>query len=62
LSPSARDRLRRYFEQHVGEIVDKDELAQVAGIHEWARRVRELRDDDGAHRNSPEMLIEIHHP
>jgi hypothetical protein len=43
----ARDRLRRYFEEHLGKVVRKGELAKVAGIHEWARRVRELRDDEG---------------
>ncbi len=44
---SARDRLRRYFEERVGQTVRAAELAKVAGISEWARRVRELRDDEG---------------
>ena len=39
--------MRRYFEEHVGEILTKDELREVAGISEWARRVRELRDEEG---------------
>ena len=43
----ARGRLRRFFESRVGQIVDKAELAKVAGIHEWARRVRELREKEG---------------
>jgi 5-methylcytosine-specific restriction endonuclease McrA len=43
----ARDRLRRFLEQNLGHVVDKHQLAEVAGIHEWARRIRELRDDEG---------------
>ena len=43
----ARDRLRRFFERNVGRTVHADKLAKVAGIHEWARRVRELRNDEG---------------
>ncbi len=56
---SARDRLRRFFEQNVGRIVDKEQLAEIAGIHEWARRVRELRDDEGmqilSHNDRPDL-------
>lgn len=44
---SAQGRLLRYLRNHVGEIIDKDQLAGVAGIHEWARRVRELRVEHG---------------
>jgi len=44
---SARDKLREHFEAHVGEVLGKDELREVAGISEWARRVRELRDEEG---------------
>lgn len=45
--PGARERILRYLRLRLGEIVDKDELAGVAGIHEWARRVRELRVEHG---------------
>lgn len=41
---SARTRIRDYLESRAGEIVSADELAEVAGIHAWARRIRELRD------------------
>jgi len=44
---SAHDRLLRYLRNHVGETVGKDELAAVAGISEWARRIRELRVEHG---------------
>lgn len=52
--PSARDRLREFFEAHVGETVSSEQLRQVANISEWARRVRELRDEEG-------MQIRTHH-
>jgi hypothetical protein len=44
---SARDVLRSFFLSHVGEILDSDTLRQTAGISEWARRVRELRNEEG---------------
>jgi hypothetical protein len=43
----ARDKLRKYFLEHVGEVLDSDVLRKVAGISEWARRVRELRNEEG---------------
>lgn len=39
---SARQRILHYLQNHVGEVVDGDILAAIAGISEWARRVREL--------------------
>jgi hypothetical protein len=44
---SAQQRLLRYLQTHVGEVVDGDRLAGVSAIHEWARRVRELRVEHG---------------
>jgi hypothetical protein len=43
----ARDKLRYHFLNHVGEVLDSDELREIAGISEWARRVRELRNEEG---------------
>lgn len=40
---SARQRLRDYFIENVGQDLPGEELAEVAGISEWARRIRELR-------------------
>lgn len=40
---SARNRILAYLKKYVGEIVRGDELMVVAGISEYARRVRELR-------------------
>lgn len=44
----ARARLRAHFLAHVGEVLEGDDLRAVAGgISEWARRVRELRTEEG---------------
>ena len=43
----ARAKLRGYFLEHIGEILNSDTLREIAGISEWARRVRELRDEEG---------------
>ena len=43
LQVSARQRLLRYFQLYPKVIIHEKELAVVAGISEWARRIRELR-------------------
>jgi hypothetical protein len=47
LPTGARQRILRYLLLTQGKVVDKDELSGVAGIYEWARRVRELRVEEG---------------
>lgn len=45
---SARAKLRQHFLDNIGEVMTSDELREVAGgITEWARRVRELRSEEG---------------
>lgn len=44
---AAKDRLRTYFTEHVGVVLDGAELEVVSGISEYARRVRELRVEEG---------------
>ena len=44
---SARNRLLKYFLAYPRVILNEKELAIVAGISEWARRVRELRVEHG---------------
>jgi hypothetical protein len=44
---SARDRIIAYLRRFPGEVVDGNELMVVAGISEYARRVRELRVEAG---------------
>lgn len=44
----ARAKLRAYFLANIGRVMGADELRPVAGnISEWARRVRELRTEEG---------------
>jgi len=45
--PGARSKLRKYFLEHIGEILESETLHEVAGASEWARRVRELRNEEG---------------
>lgn len=45
--PGAKAKLREFFLQHVGEVLDKDTLRAIAGSSEWARRIRELRGQEG---------------
>ncbi len=44
----ARAKLRSHFLNNIGCVMDVDELREAAGgITEWARRVRELRSEEG---------------
>lgn len=46
--PGARSRLREHFLSNLNRVMSSDELRKVAGgITEWARRVRELRTEEG---------------
>ncbi len=60
----ARDRLRLYLCRHVGIPVSAPELEVVSGISEYARRIRELRVEEGykvltGHSNDPKMGVEL---
>jgi len=47
-SKGARAKLRNHFLNNIGRVIDSDELRTVAGnISEWARRIRELRTEEG---------------
>lgn len=43
----SRAKLKDFFIENVGKILDSDTLREVAGTSEWARRVRELRNEEG---------------
>lgn len=46
--PGARAKLRAYFLANVGRMMDSEELrAAAGGTSEWARRIRELRLEEG---------------
>ena len=48
LPKGAKARLRAYFLDNLGKVMDSEELRQVANNQsEWARRVRELRNEEG---------------
>lgn len=44
---SARHRILAYFRRCAGQVINGDELMVVAGISEYARRIRELRVQEG---------------
>jgi hypothetical protein len=43
----SRSKLRDFFLENVGKVLDSDTLRAVAGTSEWGRRVRELRNEEG---------------
>lgn len=43
----SKEKLREYFYQNVGQVLDSNTLRDVAGTSEWGRRVRELRNEEG---------------
>lgn len=43
----SRAKLRTFFMDHVGQVLNSDVLREVAGTSEWGRRVRELRNEEG---------------
>lgn len=51
-----QDRILRFFQHHVGEVVEGIALYAVSGISEYGKRVRELRDmgwDISSHHHDP---------
>jgi len=46
-SKGARAKLREHLTKNVGKVLNSDDLRNIAGISEWARRVRELRNEEG---------------
>jgi hypothetical protein len=46
---SAKNKLRQFFLDNIGTVVTSTQLRDAAGpgVSEWARRVRELRDEEG---------------
>ena len=43
----ARDRIRDFFVANVGKVLTTQKIRKVGGISEYARRIRELRDEEG---------------
>jgi len=47
IQKGSRAKLRAHFLANIGRVMNSDELRQIAGTSEWARRIRELRDEEG---------------
>ncbi|NQT21481.1 MAG: HNH endonuclease [Planctomycetes bacterium] len=47
IASSARKRVLHYFQKYARTVISQYEVEVVAGIGEWARRVRELRTERG---------------
>jgi len=45
--PAARDRIRAYFQMKPNESITREEIQIISGISEYARRIRELRKNEG---------------
>jgi 5-methylcytosine-specific restriction endonuclease McrA len=47
--PGSKERIRQFLLAHIGQVVTSIQLRDAAGtgVSEWARRVRELREDEG---------------
>ncbi len=44
---SARQKIREFLEANVGKVITTRQIREIAGISEYARRIRELRNDEG---------------
>ena len=44
---NAKDRILYYFQKYPKQVINRKELMVVSGIEDWARRVRELRTEQG---------------
>lgn len=47
--PGSKERIRSFFRANIGRVVTSTEIRNAIGseVSEWARRLRELRDQDG---------------
>jgi 5-methylcytosine-specific restriction endonuclease McrA len=48
-NPSSKQKIREYLLANIGRVVSSKEIRDAVGpnVSEWARRVRELREDEG---------------
>lgn len=47
--PGSKERIRRFLLDHIGQVVTSIQIRDAVGtsVSEWARRLRELREDEG---------------
>lgn len=43
----SRSKLRQFFQDNLHKVLEANTLREIAGTSEWARRVRELRNEEG---------------
>ena len=43
----SKDKIRQFFEEHVGKVLTTAQIRELTQVSEYARRIRELRDDEG---------------
>ena len=46
-SKGSKAKLREYFMENAGKVLSSKTLSKLAGASEWARRIRELRNEEG---------------
>lgn len=55
----ARNRIRKFFEDNVGKVVTTAQIAAIAQIRDYQRRIRELRGEEGmqilSYRDRPDL-------
>jgi len=47
--PGSKERIRQFFRANIGNVVTSIQIREAigSGVSEWARRLRELRDEEG---------------
>ncbi|MDQ1557038.1 MAG: hypothetical protein QOD32_98, partial [Pyrinomonadaceae bacterium] len=56
---SGRNNIRAFFERNIGRVVTTHEISEIAGIKDYPRRIRELREKEGmqikSHNDDPKL-------
>ncbi len=55
----ARAKIRAFLEANVGKVVTTHEISEVAGIRDYQRRIRELRNEEGMQIQSYKDRIDL---
>jgi len=55
----ARTKIRAFLEGNVGKVVTTNQISDVAGIRDYQRRIRELRDEEGMQIRSHVDLVTL---
>jgi hypothetical protein len=60
----SKQRILDFLLANIGRVIDGEEIREASGnVSEWARRVRELRDEEGyqilTHRDRRDLLTQV---